>query len=240
MAKDQDSGTPQTIGTDPSSFEPDLARGWLSALPDFALGATFLIAWVAPLTLPAGTIPHLLLVILMEFIIIHSSVFLGNVVISPLPRKAKLIGMLAIGSFYTIFAGAFSLGFHSSWPLLSFWALMLNRMLGVLIGQAPSGQEKLLVQRTWAATAVFYLLFCALTIVLPIPHLGLTREAILSLHLPGRGAWITDTQRAMACGFFYFTAVALSEINGHALFGARGAAAPAVSSTPAAKPPLAA
>ncbi|HVP70817.1 MAG TPA: hypothetical protein VMS45_05780, partial [Gemmatimonadaceae bacterium] len=94
--------------------------------------------------------------------------------------------------------------------------------------------EKLLIQRTWAATAVFYLLFCALTIVLPIPHLGLTREAILSLHLPGRGAWITDTQRAMACGFFYFTAVALSEINGHALFGARGAAAPAVSSTPAA------
>ena len=207
--------SPVPFGVDASEFEPGLARGWIAALPDFALGLTFLAAWLAPATMPAGSVKHLLLVMLLEFIIIHSSAFLGSVAIRGGPRGPRIMGIATLGLFYSIFAGAFSLAFHSWWPILSFWGLMLNRMLGVLIGQAPGEQQKAFIQRTWAASALFYLLGCFITILLPLPALGLTPGVVASLHLPGSGAWISQPHRAMAFGFLYFTAIACSELGSH-------------------------
>ena len=49
----------------------------LAAAPDIGLAAVFLIVWLAPEAAPAGTLTWLLLVMLLEFIIVHSSGFMG-------------------------------------------------------------------------------------------------------------------------------------------------------------------
>jgi uncharacterized protein (DUF3820 family) len=44
-----------------------------AALPDLALAGVFLVTWVTPATFPHGTIGYLMLLMLLEFIIVHSS-----------------------------------------------------------------------------------------------------------------------------------------------------------------------
>jgi hypothetical protein len=203
-------------------------RGWISALPDFALAITFLSAWIAPNAVHPGTVSHLMLVMLLEFIIVHSSAFMGNIAVSTGTRQAKVTAMIGLGGFYTLFVGGFSLAFHSVWPLISFWALMLNRMLGVIVGQAPAAEQKAFVQRSWATSVLLYMGACFFTILVPLPRFGLTNEVVWSLHLPGSGLWVSQPHRVMAFGFLYFTGVALSELGGHAwlkLPGASSAAA---------------
>lgn len=197
-----------------------------AATPDLALGLTFLIVWLAPFPLPRDIVAGFTMVMLLEFIIIHSSAFMGVTLFKPGPRKKKLLAMLGLGAFYTLFVGGFALAFHTAWPVVSFWLLTLNRMAGVILGTAPTGEARAYVQRSWAAGAVFYLMGAFVTTLLPIPRLGLHGAAMANQELMGSGLWVSEPHRVIAFGFLYFTAVGLSELRGHewARKGAEGAA----------------
>ena len=195
------------------------ARAVGAALPDLCMGAVFLTAWLAPERLPAHAIAPLTLVMLLEFIVVHSGGFAGFVILGPLAPDRKLLALIGLGCFYTLFVGSFALGFHTWWPLASFWALMLNRMLSVLLGQAQSGDERAMLQRGWAAGVIFYLAFTFVTIILPLPRLGLTPEVVSAQRLPGSGIWIGQPWRVMAFGFLYFTATGFSELAEHRWLG---------------------
>ena len=132
--------------------------------------------------------------------------------------------LAGLGAFYTLFVGSFALAFHQMWPLWSFWALIVNRMLSVLLKQPPEGEERLFVQRQWAAGAMFYLLAVGLTTVLPLPRLGVTPDAIATMHVSGRGLWIDQPWRVLAAGTLYYAATAMSELFDHRVFTTRGAA----------------
>jgi hypothetical protein len=186
-----------------------------AALPDFVLGALFLATWVLPTAARIKFAPQLVLIALLEFVIIHSSAFAGNIMLGKGPRGARAASLIALGLFYTLFVGAFGLMFKTWWPLVSFWGLMLNRLLSLFLGQAPEGEEKALIQRGWAATAIFYLGSVMLTAVLPVPRLGMTSTVVASLHIPGSGMWVSQPWRVMAFGFLYFTAVGISELTHH-------------------------
>jgi hypothetical protein len=120
--------------------------------------------------------------------------------------------------FYTLFVGSFALAFHQWWPLWSFWALIFNRMLSVLLKQPLEGEERIFVQRQWAAGAMFYLLAVGLTTMLPLPRFGVTPGAIAAMHLGGRGLWIDQPWRVLAAGMLYFGATAVSELFDHRMF----------------------
>jgi hypothetical protein len=197
-------------------------RSLAAALPDFVLAAVFLGTWIWPARAGYSRVGHLTLVILLEFIIVHSAAFMGNVLISPLSREKKVMSTLGLGLFYSLFVGAFSLAFHSAWPLLSFWGLMANRMMSVIVGQAPEGEEREFVQASWAVGAMAYLAFTFLTMILPIPRLGLTPEVMPRLHLEGSGLWVSQPWRVMAFGMLYFGGVGWSELNDHRWLRARG------------------
>ena len=108
----------------------------------------------------------------------------------------------------------FALAFSTWWPLVAFWGLTLNRLLGALIGQGE-GEEKLLVQRGWAASTLFYLMAVFSTVFIPYPRLGVTPEVLDLVDLPGSGLWIDRPWSVMAAGFGYFTACGLSELSKH-------------------------
>ena len=50
-----------------------------AAIPDLTMGLVFLVAWIAPARLGARPIPGLVLVMLLEFIVVHSGGFAGKV-----------------------------------------------------------------------------------------------------------------------------------------------------------------
>jgi hypothetical protein len=189
-----------------------------SAVPDLALGLVYLGAWLVPTALTPGVFPTLTLIMLLEFIIIHSSGFMGSVIVSTAQPRAKVTGMLLLGGFYTLFIAAFSISFHTGWPLVSFWALMVNRLSGVLLKQAPDGEERAFLQRSWAVTTLFYLLGAFVTMLPWLPRLGLTRQVAATIHMPSSvsGAWVSEPHRLVAFGFVYFTAVGVSELYHHA------------------------
>lgn len=191
--------------------------GVLNALPDFAAAGTFLVTWIAPDTLGSLMLRHLVLVMLLEFLVVHSAAFMGSVMVSHEARSRRGIGIVVLGAFYSLFAGGMALAFHSWWPLTAFWVLTLNRLLGVLLGQVPDEEQKAFIMRGWVASTVFYLGACFVTVILPIPALGVTPQVVAAQHLVKMsGLWVDQPQRALAFGFLYFALTGWSDLGAHA------------------------
>ena len=189
----------------------------LTALPDFGIAAVFFITWLAPRTLGDRTVAYLMLVMLLEFIIVHSSGFMGSVMLNkPLSARMKIKALLGFGVFYALFAIGFSLGFQAWWPLWTIIVMTLNRMMIVLLGQMPDDQERAYIQRGWAVSALCYIVLVTVTIFLPLPRLGITRAEVVVQDLPGSGLWVNEPHRVIAFGFLYFLATGLSELYSHA------------------------
>jgi len=217
MTERDDAPPPDVLDSD-APDSPPAWIAWASALPDFGLSALFLITWIAPESAAAGVPRNLILLVLMEFIIIHSSAFMGVAAYRDAgSRSQRTWGVIGLGAFYSLFVIAFSVMFHSWWPLVSFWGLTLNRLLGVLLGQASKGREPDLLRVGWAANMACYLVAVMLTTVVTIPRLGFNSSALRErMHLPGGGLWIDEPWRVMAIGVLYYGLVGLSELNGHA------------------------
>jgi hypothetical protein len=123
--------------------------------------------------------------------------------------------MLKFGVFYTLFIAGWALAFRAWWPLVAFWGLTLNRMLGVIMGQAPTGEERRFIKAGWAVGAMCYLGAVFATSILPVPRLGISPEVVDAAGLPGSGLWIEQPYRVLAAGMVYFAAVAMSELYDH-------------------------
>jgi hypothetical protein len=189
--------------------------GFLSALPDLGFAGVFLITWLQPSTFGPLMVKWLLVVMLVEFIIIHSAAFMGVVAFGPGGRAGRSARIVGLGAFYTLFAGAMSLVFRSWWPIGAFWGQTLNRLLGVILGQAQDADQKALVMSGWAAAVAFYLLGCFATILLPIPRLGITPAVVAAQHIPGGGLWVEHPEKVIAFGVVYFGLTAWSELRAH-------------------------
>jgi hypothetical protein len=207
--------------------------GLLNALPDLAFSVVFLVTWIRPDALGEFMVRWLLLVMLMEFIVLHSAALMGTVALAPGSRARRGLAILGFAVLYTLFAGAFSLAFKSWWPLASFWALTLNRLLGVLIGQVPDEEQKAFVMRGWSAGIAFYVLGCFATVFLPVPALGLTPAVVAAQHIPGKGLWVEQPHKVIAFGFLYFLLTAWSEANAHAWMRRAGTAPGPTAAPPA-------
>ncbi|MEK6796942.1 MAG: hypothetical protein AABZ39_19365 [Spirochaetota bacterium] len=181
----------------------------ITALPNAALAAFFLITWIKPYQFGDKVVSYLLLLMLMEFINVHAAGFLGSVIISKYGKVKKLFSIVGLGLFYTIFVGGFSLAFHVWWPLVAFWGLILNRLLSVFLGRTLDEDRKARLSVSWFGGALCYLVAVFLTLIPFIPALGITDAVISHQALPGSGIWIDEPYRVVAAGCIYFTGVTL-------------------------------
>jgi hypothetical protein len=188
----------------------------LAALPDFAIAAAALLTWVDPSILGEQWAGYFLTLMLLEFIVVHSAAFLGSVAFSDAPRHRRAVLTLGLAGFYTLFGAAISFGAKAGWPLLAFWGLILNRLLGILFGTAPSGREREMMQAGWVVGAISYLGGAFATVLLPIPQLGVRREMLGPIGEDSGGLWVDEPQRVLAFAVLYFVAAGL-----FALFGGR-------------------
>jgi hypothetical protein len=153
-----------------------------------------------------------MLVMLMEFINVHAAGFMASMIISDLPRGKKALAILGLGVLYTLFVGGFAAMFKQWWPLWAFWGLTANRLLGVMLGKAPSGEEKKMIQYSWAMGVFLYVSLVFLTTLLPIPSFGISGEVIRRQGFTMQGLWVEDPYRVVAFGFLYFAANGLTEV----------------------------
>lgn len=190
---------------------PGLAAA-VQAAPDLGLAAVFLVTWIRPNALGQTMVKHLVLVMLVEFLVIHSAGFMSGAALGAASRPKRLLAILGLALFYSMFTGAFSLAFHTSWPFISFWVLVANRMLGVIVSPVEDLKGANVVMAGWALNVLAYLGCCFLTVMVPMPRFGISAEVVAAQHFSGGGLWIDQPQTAVAFGFFYFLVVGLGEI----------------------------
>lgn len=184
-----------------------------SALPEMVAAGTFAIAWVAPGRLPWALLRSLVLVMLVEFLIVHSAGFLGGALLAEGVSTGKRVGtLLGFGAFYLLFAGAFGLAFGSWSPVVTLLWLVGSRVLTVVVDPRPTEDERHRQASLWAVGALLYLIGVFVTTLLPIPKLGVTEAVRDGLDLPGSGLWIDQPHRVFVFGLLYFALLALVEV----------------------------
>lgn len=175
---------------------------------DGALAATYLATWIEPDGRWARPIGNLMLVMLLEFVIIHSAAFMGRTWTTRATLAARTKTMLGFGVFYLLFAAAWAASFGVWWPVIAFLVLVLNRLVSMFYDPDPSEVTREAHERQWAMATVFYLAFASATTFLPIPRFGINEAARLAADLPGSGLWISQPHQVIAFGFLYFAATA--------------------------------
>src|SRR6185312_13989842 len=97
-----------------------------AAAPDTITAGVYLTAWVAPSIGGPETIKNLMLTMLIEFIVVHSSGFYAGIAALDGIGVYKRLAMLAgLGMFYMMFILAFAYAFASTWPIVAFGWLFL-------------------------------------------------------------------------------------------------------------------
>jgi hypothetical protein len=196
------------------------ATGILLAAPDLVLAFVFAAHWINRGWLSTDMTPHLVSVMLIEFVVIHASMFLiatkeSQMLDDDKGRKTAL----GLAVLYSLFAGGISMAFKSWWPFFIFWGLMINRSMAYLF--APRGmtiaRRKLILQGNWIVSFIGYLFLVIVTAAAPIPQLDAARS-LTSYGIDAEGGWVTDPEKALVAGMLYFGFLGLLELFGEKFY----------------------
>lgn len=184
----------------------------VAAAPDALTALAFAWTWLQPMRFSDTAVQTLMLVMLLEFLVVHSGGFLGATVLADgVSRAKKSLAILGFGCFYLLFAGAFSLAFKAWWPLFTFAWLLASRFAVVWLSPLPKLEEQQRQMSLWALSVAAYLAAVFAGVLVPFPQLGITGEVLQQLGLEGGGLWNDKPQTLMASGMIYFAIMAWSK-----------------------------
>lgn len=183
-----------------------------SALFDVAIALAFAVTWVAPDHAFAQPVAFLILLMLVEFLLIHGTVFFEQTATSGEGTSTKAKVMAGMALIYLAFGMAFSLAFRSWFPLVAIGLMCAHRMLALLTEPVPNEVAKERSQRRWATHVGLFLAATYLTIFVSVPQFGVDDAYLADLSLPGTGLWIDQPHRVLFAGVFYFGLRALLEL----------------------------
>lgn len=177
----------------------------LAVLPDCVSAAAFTCLWMFPLAFGGSGVRNAMLVMLVEFILVHATGFLGVAVLAENASRLRKVGMLTgFAMLYLVFIAAFAMAFDAWWPLLAFGWLLLGK-LGIVFGARDAASRAAQdAPQAWAMSALAYIVAVFATLFLPVPRLGLGEGVLAQLQLPGSGAWVEQPHRVIAAGALYF------------------------------------
>jgi hypothetical protein len=180
-------------------------RRIVAAFPDAVTAAVFALLWVAPLAFGASGVRNAMLVMLVEFVLVHASGFMGVIMLSDrTSRGMRVAALLGFAVFYLLFIGTFVAVFAQWWPLFAFAWLLLGKLAVVLGAHRLDVGERQRVQSTWALSVLFYLGGVFATTLLPLPRLGVQPDVLPLLGLTGSGVWVDAPHCVLAFGCVYF------------------------------------
>ena len=185
-----------------------LGAALLAALPDAITAGIFLFAWLHPTWHP-GLPRMLMLVMLIEFLAVHSGGMLGAFALDrSKAMRTRLKAILGLSLFYGLFVFGFAMAFESWWPV--WWLLWLVfTKISLAVGPMEDQKRAAMMTAMWGISAAFYVLLVGATTILPVPRLGIDHAAVRMMDLPGEGLWVDQPWRVIAFGFLYFFALAV-------------------------------
>ncbi len=181
----------------------------LSAFPDALTAGGCLIVWIAPFALGADAVKTVLLMMLMEFILVHATGFFTAIAAPGTTGRIQRIAMLlGLTLFYMLFVGVFAYQFRAWWPVTVFLWLVVGKIAWVFVN--PRGREDEMGRQmmAWAFSVAAYLGAVFAGLFLPLPRLGLDAATVASLHLPANGEWIEHPHTAVSAAVLYYAALA--------------------------------
>lgn len=181
------------------------ASAW-AALPDGITAAGFAVVWLFPFLLDELSVKTSLLVMLLEFFLIHATGFFTAIGGSPKVSRAKrMLALSGLTLFYLAMVGAFAWSFGEWWPVLAFLWLAVGKAAWAWGTRAGDGDDAIAMPMVaWAGSVVAYLFGAMLTVMAPVPRLGMTEELQPRFGLEGGGLWIEEPHRVVAFGLIYF------------------------------------
>ncbi len=185
-----------------------------SAAPDLALAALYLWCWIEPLAWRKTLVAELMLVMLVEFLVVHSGPFFGMLVTGDAvttERATRLKILLGLGCVYLLFAGGMAAAFESWGPVLLFAWLIGAKLVALLAGRGTAVREQTRQMALWGLSVLFYLGAVFATVLLPVPKLGVVRHGHY-YGVPGSGEWVSHPNTVIAAGFLYFGALGLVKL----------------------------
>ncbi|WP_158608576.1 hypothetical protein [Stagnimonas aquatica] len=205
----QDRPTVQTA--DLPALEPSPRwRMLLGGLPDLATAATCLLCWWQPRLLGTDWIKPMLLTVLVEFLVIHSGVFMAVFGNAPKTRLFRSLAHLGLAGFYGLFVWLIARDYEAPWLYALFGWLFFSKLLVCWSAQPlhhPSLREQLI---DWPMAVASYLLSLVLGgLLFEAQRGGLDYRLIREAGLSGKPMFEQAPWTLLASGALYFTAMGL-------------------------------
>ena len=181
----------------------------LAFIPDAVTAACFLVLWMAPFAFGESGVRNAMLVMLVEFVLVHAAGALGGIVLQErTTRLRRVLAVAGMGVFYLVFVSAFSYAFKAWWPFLAFGWLLIGKFLLAFDPGRTSAQRRERMMQRWGTTALVYVLGVFATVALPLPRFGITADVVPRLGLGGSGLWVEKPHTVIAFGAIYFGVLA--------------------------------
>ena len=196
------------MATLPAS-NPRLLGRLFSILPDLLTAIACMVVWISPMTFGQDAVKTVVLMMLMEFLLVHGTGFFTGVAFMDNLSRMKRLGLMAgLLVFYAMFIAAFAFSFKAWWPVWVFAWLAISKGLWIFIAPRDRAAEMDRQMKAWAFSTAAYLAAVFVTVMLPIPELGITASIQPELGLSGGGEWIEHPHIAVAGMAFYYFAIA--------------------------------
>ena len=185
-------------------------RMLLGGLPDLATATVCLLCWWQPRLLGADWIKPMLLTVLVEFLVIHSGVFMAVFGNAPRTRRLRTLAHLGLAAFYGLFVWLIARDYDAPWLYPLFGWLWFSKLLVCWSAQPlhhPSLREQLI---DWPMAAGSYLLSLVLgTLLFEAQRGGIDYRLIREAGLTGKPMFEQSPWALLASGAIYFTAMGL-------------------------------
>lgn len=198
----------RSFNTTPVSL-PRLLGRVLGTLPDLLTAIACMVVWISPFTFGQDAVKTVVLMMLMEFLIVHGTGFFTGIAFMEQMSRFKRLGMMGgLLLFYALFIAAFAISFKAWWPVWVFAWLVASKALWIFIAPRDREAEMERQMKAWAFSTAAYLAAVFVTLMLPMPELGITASIRPELGLSGSGEWIDHPHIAVAAMAFYYFAIA--------------------------------
>jgi hypothetical protein len=187
-------------------------RHALKAFPELLSAGLLFFLWAEPQRFGIEWFRSGVLVMLLEFFVIHASGFMAVLMYDPETAAAKRgIQVAALAVFYLVLISAFAWGFDAWWMLAAFAWLCVAKLQAIWTGAPPTERDRMHAIVGWALSVVVYLGAVLLTVTSDVPTLGAgpaVRDA--AGFKAGSAVWESEPHRALAAAVLYFTLMGLS------------------------------
>jgi len=150
-----------------------------------------------------------MLVMLIEFLAIHSSAMLGGAIGDRNSRWRQPHIMVGLSMLYAVFVATFAWVFAVWWPVLWFVWLVGNKIGLSWLGVGVNHDRNAYAYGIVVLSMLLYLGGVFFTIFAPLPRLGLSPETIGQLGPAMSGIWIESPHRLLGFGALYFAGLAV-------------------------------